>query len=99
MSTLLNCQGVPCNYSGYMKTVELAITRIGNSRGIRIPADILRRHKIGESVLLEERADELVLRPKKLAKLSWKETYAAMAAESEDWSDWDGVIGDGLHDS
>jgi len=26
-----------------MKTVELAIIRIGNSRGIRIPADILRR--------------------------------------------------------
>jgi mRNA interferase MazF len=46
---------------------------IGNSRGIRIPAEILRRHRIGDAVLLEERGDELVLRPKKQTKLSWKE--------------------------
>ena len=48
-----------------MKTVELSITRIGNSRGIRIPAEMLRRYKLSTSVILEERAGELVLRPKK----------------------------------
>ncbi len=82
-----------------MKPLELTITRIGNSRGIRLPAELLRRHRIGESVLLEERADELVLRPKKQAKLSWKETFAAMAAEKEDWSAWDAVAADGVHDT
>jgi hypothetical protein len=50
-------------------------------------------------VILEERADELVLRPKKQTKLSWKDTYAAMAMEAEDWSDWDRVSGDGIHDA
>lgn len=79
-----------------MKTVELAITRIGNSRGIRIPADILRRYKLGKSVILEERPDELALRPSKQTKHSWKETYAEMAAEKEDWSAWDTTSGDGL---
>ena len=82
-----------------MKTLELTVTRIGNSRGIRLPAELLRRYRIGESVLLEERPDELVLRPKKQAKLSWQETFAAMAAENEDWSAWDGVAADGIHDA
>ncbi len=82
-----------------MKTVELTITRIGNSRGIRIPADILRRYKLGKTVILEERADELALRPGKQPKLTWKDTYAAMAAELEDWSEWDSLSGDGLHDA
>lgn len=76
------------------KSVELAVTRIGNSRGIRIPADVLRRQRISNAVIMEERTGELILRPKKREKLSWKETYTAMAAEKEDWSEWDGVSGD-----
>ena len=28
--------------------------------------------------------------------LSWEETYCAMAAESEDWSDFDVAVGDGV---
>ncbi len=79
-----------------MKTVELSITRIGNSRGIRIPAEMLRRYKLSTSVILEERAGELVLRSKKQTKLSWAETFAGMAAEKEDWSDWDAAAGDGI---
>ena len=30
-------------------------------------------------------------------KLSWKETYQAMAAANEDWSDMDVAVSDGLH--
>jgi hypothetical protein len=29
-------------------------------------------------------------------KLSWQETYRAMAAEDEDWSDLDATLADGL---
>jgi antitoxin component of MazEF toxin-antitoxin module len=93
---LLHCAEGTRYYCKHMKVVELAITKIGNSRGIRIPADILHRYKIGESIILEEREGELILRPKRQGKLSWKETYAAMAAEGEAWSDWDGVSGDGV---
>ena len=79
-----------------MRTVELKITRIGNSQGIRIPAEILKEYGIGESILLERRPDEIVLRRKGPKKLSYKETFAEMAAEKEGWSEWDGVISDGL---
>ena len=79
-----------------IKVRELTVTRIGNSRGVRLPADILRRYQIRDAVILEQRADEIVLRPKKQKKLSWDETAKAMAAAKEDWSDWKITATDGL---
>ncbi len=82
-----------------MKTTELKLARIGNSRGIRLPADLIRRHGLEDGVLLEDRGDSLVLRPKaKPKKLSWEETYKEMAASDEDWSEWDCTLADGLED-
>jgi len=81
-----------------MKPIELTVTRIGNSRGVRLPATTLRRYQIDDTVIMEERPDEIVLRPKRSAKLSWEATAKAMAAKSENWSDWDTTIADGLHD-
>ncbi len=74
-----------------MKTQELIVTQIGNSRGVRLPAAVLRRYGIGETVLMEERPDEIVLRPKRdrAKKLSWAETYQQMAEADEDWSAWE----------
>ena len=81
-----------------MATVELKITRIGNSRGVRIPATTLERYRIGESVVMEERSDGILLRPvgAATAKLSWVETASAMSAATEDWGEWDAAVGDGL---
>jgi antitoxin MazE len=79
-----------------METLELKITRIGNSRGVRLPAEIIRKYRLGETIVLEQRPDEIALRPKKQKKLNWKETYKQMAAESEDWSDLDALSADGL---
>jgi antitoxin component of MazEF toxin-antitoxin module len=74
-----------------MKTTELAVTRVGNSRGVRLPADVLRRYQIGETVIMEQRPDEIVLRPKRTRreKLSWADTYHEMAQAEEDWSAWE----------
>jgi antitoxin MazE len=82
-----------------MKSVVLKVARLGNSRGIRLPARMLRKYHITDTVIAEEKSDEIVLRPGRAsaAKLSWAETAKAMAAAGEDWSDWDGVAGDGIH--
>ena len=78
-----------------MKTLEAKLTRIGNSRGIRLPAELIRKHDLDHGVLVEDREGEIVLRPKKSAKkLSWEETARQMAASHEDWSDWE-APGDG----
>jgi antitoxin component of MazEF toxin-antitoxin module len=79
-----------------MKTIEVKVTRIGNSRGIRLPAEIIERYKLDKVVLLEQRADELALRPRRSKKLTWKETYQQMATANENWSDLDNTIADGL---
>jgi antitoxin component of MazEF toxin-antitoxin module len=81
-----------------MKRLELPLARIGNSRGIRLPADLIRKHGLEGGLLLEERRDALVLRPKpgSRRKSSWEETAREMAAADEDWSVWDGALADGL---
>ncbi|MGH7804327.1 MAG: AbrB/MazE/SpoVT family DNA-binding domain-containing protein [Candidatus Binatia bacterium] len=78
--------------------MKLKVARIGNSRGVRLPAASLRRYRIGESVLMEERSDGILLRPTGSAveKLSWEETASEMAASAEDWSAWDTTSADGL---
>ena len=83
-----------------MKPVELKVARIGNSRGVRIPAATLERYQIGDKVVMEERSDGILLRPSgaRQARLSWEETAREMAAAQEDWSDWDVTIADGLND-
>lgn len=78
--------------------MELKVARIGNSRGVRLPAATLQRYHIGEAVLMEERDDGIFLRTaeKGLAKLSWEDTARGMQASHEDWSEWDSVSHDGL---
>ena len=80
-----------------MKIIEFTLARIGNSRGIRLPADLIRKHGLEPGMVLEDRGHELVLRPKGGSrKLSWEETAREMMAAGEDGSDWDSVSGDGL---
>ncbi len=81
-----------------MNTIHLKVARVGNSRGVRIPATTLERYRIGDSVIMEERADGILLRPIRAAgaKLSWEDTARAMADAPENWSAWDEVLSDGL---
>ncbi len=87
-----------CNSSNYTKPTELKITRIGNSRGVLVPATTLRRYGIGASVVMEEMIDGIMLRPSGplVAKLSWEDTAREIALSMEDWSEWDATTSDGL---
>ena len=87
-----------CYYCYYMPRNELKVARIGNSRGVRLPADTLKRYRIGTSVIMEERLDGILLRPHGAApaKLSWADTAREMAEAAEDWSEWDAAASDGL---
>lgn len=80
-----------------MKTRELKVARIGNSRGVRLPASSLKRYSVGSAMIMEERADGILLRSAGpiVEKLTWEDTAREMAAANEDWSEWDVVNGDG----
>ncbi len=77
-------------------TREVKIISIGNSKGIRLPKTLLDKYGWTDRLILEEMEESVVLRGEKTHNLSWEETYRAMAAESEDWSDFDIAIADGL---
>ena len=79
------------------KTIELKIVPIGNSRGVRLPREIIERYAIEDSIVLEVREETLVFRNKHDKRLSWEDTFKAMAREREDWSDLEGTIADGLN--
>ena len=87
-------------YRYYMTIAHLKVARIGNSRGVRIPAATLRRLGIGDAVVMEERSDGILLRPVHSAqgKLSWHDTAQAMGDAAEHWSEWESLSGDGLQD-
>lgn len=92
------CHTHQCYYCYYMPPKHLTVARIGNSRGVRIPATTLTRYGIGDAVIMEEREDGILLRPvlSPQSKLSFEDTANAMAAASEDWSDLDWATADGM---
>ena len=79
-----------------IRTKNIKLISIGNSKGVRIPKAILQKYGFSDSLLLEETEQGILLRRPEDAKLSWEETYKAMAEEKENWEDFDSVILDGL---
>jgi len=79
-----------------MKMLALKLTRIGNSKGVRLPAALIKRYGFSGFLAVEARDDGLLLKPKKPAKLSWEETAREMAVTNEDWTEWDSAASDGL---
>jgi len=81
-----------------LHTRDVKLVVIGNSKGIRIPKRLLQKYGFNNLLLLEETDKGLLLRKKEDDKLSWEETFKAMAEEKEDWSDFDTTLLDGLED-
>jgi antitoxin MazE len=66
---------------------DVKLVPIGNSKGVRIPKELLQKYGLKDSLLLEETDKGLLLRKKEDGKLSWESTYKAMAKENEHWDD------------
>jgi len=81
-----------------IRTRDIKLVPIGNSKGVRIPKALLQKYGLNNSLLLEETDRGLLLRKKEDSKLSWEDTYKAMADEREDWADFDAMLFDGLED-
>lgn len=79
-----------------MKTLDLKVTRIGNSRGVRLPVALIKRYGFSDALAAEVRPEGLLLKAKKQTKFSWEQTAKEMAASDEDWSEWEVSGADGL---
>ena len=76
--------------------IELKVVRIGNSRGVRLPKAVIERYQIKDALVLEAREEGLLLRGTQDKRMTWEETFRATARESEDWSDFDATLADGI---
>ncbi len=57
--------------------MRLELTRIGNSRGIRIPKPLITQCGLGDVVDVRVTEDGLVIAPHRAPRHGWKETFAA----------------------
>ena len=77
--------------------MEAKLIDIGNSKGLRIPRNLINKYHLQVTLNLEEKADGILIQadiPE--TKLSWEDTYRDMGKTKEDWSDWDAVAADGI---
>ncbi len=79
-----------------VSTRDIKLVAVGNSRGIRLPRDLLRKYGISNALVLSELSEGILLRSVNSPKLSLDQTFAEMAAAQENWSDCEGVVADGL---
>ena len=77
---------------------DAKLVPIGNSQGVRIPKALLQKYGFSDSLVLEETERGILLRKKHENKLSWEDTFKAMAEEGEDWTGLDAAILDGLQE-
>lgn len=75
---------------------DVKLIAIGNSRGIKLPKELRDKYGWDNRLVLEEFEEGIALRGKETHRLSWEETSRATAAESEDWSDFDVALADGV---
>ena len=81
-----------------IRTRDVKLVPIGNSKGVRIPKALLQKYGLKNSLLIEETDKGLLLRNKEESKLSWEDTYKIMANEKENWDDFNTTLLDGLED-
>ena len=80
---------------GVRNVRAVKLIAIGNSKGIRLPKALIQKYGWSNSLILEERGDGIFLHGPKKNKLSWRDTYRAMAVAGEDWRDLDATVADG----
>ena len=81
-----------------LRSRDIKIVHIGNSLGVRLPKNLLQKYGFTHSLILEETSQGLLRRKKQDDKLSWVDTYKAIADEGEDWKEYDQILLDGLED-
>ena len=73
------------------------IIKIGNSKGIRIPNELIKSYNLDQEVTIELREDCIVLKPVEVdPRAGWEEIYKKMdhtlTQEDKDWLDFQDPI-------
>lgn len=74
--------------------MEVSIIRIGNSKGLRLPKDILKRYNIKETVELVFEKGYIILKPKAEPRKGWDKAFRKMHENKDDEFLMDDVFDD-----
>ena len=77
--------------------MKAKIIKIGNSKGIRIPNELIKSYNLDQEVTIELREDCIVLKPVEVdPRAGWEEIYKKMdhtlTQEDKDWLDFQDQI-------
>ncbi len=64
--------------------MKVAVARIGNSKGIRIPKAFLKQLKLEDVVELEVEKDRLIIRPARKSRKGWGKAFQKMRERGDD---------------
>lgn len=70
------------------------VIRIGNSKGIRLPAALLKACNISDEVDIELNDGRLIITPVKTARQGWDAAFSEMHASEEDTPYIDDILED-----
>jgi len=81
-------KAVKCNYNvpTYKAGIgmKVAIVRIGNSKGIRLPKAVLEQCALGDEADLEVQDGQVVIRSTRRPRIGWESSFAAMHNAGDD---------------
>lgn len=64
--------------------MELPVIKIGNSRGIRLSKELIRKYKITDKVEIVEKDDCIELKPTATPRENWDEAFREMHLNNDD---------------
>lgn len=64
--------------------MNIPIVKIGNSRGIRLPKNLLDRYQLSGSIELELKDNHIVLKPTPTVREGWAEAFQRHADSNDD---------------
>ncbi len=64
--------------------MNISVIPIGNSKGIRLSKTIIEKYDIKDEVELILEADQIVIKPKSIARQGWEKAFKKMRANGDD---------------
>jgi antitoxin MazE len=74
--------------------MEISIIKIGNSKGFRLPKNILERYNISDKIEMILEKGQIILRPISEPRKGWDKAFQRMSEEGDDQLLFDDVFED-----
>ena len=64
--------------------MEVSIIKIGNSKGLRLPKEVLKQYEIEDKVQLVLDKQQIIIKPVKKPRIGWEDAFKNMHHNEDD---------------